>query len=187
MGKKRKKREYEDEDVVDFSGYPPWLKIFIVFIIAFVLITAFVPGWILYTVITIVVVSFIAVSYWFYKNRGINVPKQLVKSSYEGYKKLHEDWEKELMEKEPKKGEKRKVVPPLSESEVSRIKVKYGHKCMWSRCNEEVELDVHHILPRSKGGSNKEKNLIVLCPNHHRKASKIPRKTLYLMRQQWKR
>lgn len=33
-----------------------------------------------------------------------------------------------------------------------------------------TELDVHHIKEISKGGRNKESNLIVLCPNDHRKA-----------------
>ena len=29
-------------------------------------------------------------------------------------------------------------------------------------------IDVHHLVPRSKGGSNERSNLVVLCPNHHK-------------------
>lgn len=38
-------------------------------------------------------------------------------------------------------------------------------------CGGEVDQpDVHHIKPRSEGGPNTPSNLIVLCPNCHRKA-----------------
>lgn len=38
-------------------------------------------------------------------------------------------------------------------------------------CGDEFDQpDVHHITPRSEGGPNKPSNLIVLCPNCHRKA-----------------
>lgn len=38
-------------------------------------------------------------------------------------------------------------------------------------CGESVDQpDVHHIVPRSEGGLNERSNLIVLCPNCHRKA-----------------
>lgn len=36
--------------------------------------------------------------------------------------------------------------------------------CKW----DEANCDVHHILPRSKGGTNEKSNLIILCPNCHR-------------------
>ncbi|WP_254764491.1 HNH endonuclease [Natrinema marinum] len=40
-------------------------------------------------------------------------------------------------------------------------------------CDEEIDLlEVHHIQPRSEGGPNTRKNLIVLCPNCHRKADR---------------
>lgn len=42
-------------------------------------------------------------------------------------------------------------------------------KCEW--CGEHTDQpEVHHIVPRSEGGLNERSNLIVLCPNHHRKA-----------------
>lgn len=38
-------------------------------------------------------------------------------------------------------------------------------------CGDEVDQpDIHHIKPRSDGGPNTPSNLIVLCPNCHRKA-----------------
>lgn len=42
-------------------------------------------------------------------------------------------------------------------------------QCEW--CGDRSDhLEVHHIEPRSKGGSNDPSNPIVLCPNHHRQA-----------------
>lgn len=44
-------------------------------------------------------------------------------------------------------------------------------KCEW--CGESVDApDVHHITPRNEGGPNEPENLIVLCPNCHRKADR---------------
>jgi len=44
-----------------------------------------------------------------------------------------------------------------------------NQECEW--CGEQIDQpEVHHIVPRSEGGPNDRSNLIVLCPNHHRKA-----------------
>lgn len=41
--------------------------------------------------------------------------------------------------------------------------------CEW--CSEQIDTpEIHHIKPRAEGGPNKRRNLIVLCPNCHRKA-----------------
>lgn len=46
-----------------------------------------------------------------------------------------------------------------------------NRKCEW--CTDSVDSpDVHHIKPRNEGGPNKPDNLIVLCPNCHRKADR---------------
>lgn len=46
-----------------------------------------------------------------------------------------------------------------------------NRQCEW--CDEPVDSpDVHHIKPRDEGGPNEPKNLIVLCPNCHRKADR---------------
>lgn len=42
----------------------------------------------------------------------------------------------------------------------------YGEKC--EICGYALSVDVHHLLPRSKGGKDDAENLSVLCPNHHR-------------------
>lgn len=39
------------------------------------------------------------------------------------------------------------------------------HKCYI--CGESMFTQKHHILPRSKGGSDNQENLIVLCANCH--------------------
>lgn len=38
--------------------------------------------------------------------------------------------------------------------------------CDWS----EAACDIHHIIPRSKGGTDDHTNLTILCPNCHRVA-----------------
>lgn len=44
-----------------------------------------------------------------------------------------------------------------------------NQRCEW--CGDQTDHpEVHHIEPRSEGGSNDESNLIVLCPACHRKA-----------------
>ncbi|MFC6716999.1 HNH endonuclease [Natrialbaceae archaeon GCM10025810] len=62
--------------------------------------------------------------------------------------------------------------PPASESLKNELRLdRAGGQCEY--CVEEIDLlEVHHIKPRSEGGPNTRKNLIVLCPNCHRKADR---------------
>ena len=55
-----------------------------------------------------------------------------------------------------------------------------GTICCYPNCNETIALDVHHIVPREEYGTNRDSNLIVLCPVHHRHADRgsIPRNRL---------
>lgn len=46
--------------------------------------------------------------------------------------------------------------------------IRDNYKCVI--CGFDVVVDVHHITPRSMGGTNDFSNLITLCPNHHKMA-----------------
>jgi len=47
------------------------------------------------------------------------------------------------------------------------------YQCQFPGCNYETtsrtQIEYHHIVPKTKGGSNLPKNRIWLCPNHHKK------------------
>lgn len=62
--------------------------------------------------------------------------------------------------------------PPLPQKSKQKLKFdRADHECEW--CDEHHDhLEVHHIKPRSEGGPNEAANLIVLCPNCHRKADR---------------
>jgi len=60
-------------------------------------------------------------------------------------------------------------LPPIKSFEAIKKKLieKRGNKC--EMCGwGEAQCDVHHRLPRSDKGGHDERNLIILCPNHHR-------------------
>jgi 5-methylcytosine-specific restriction endonuclease McrA len=42
---------------------------------------------------------------------------------------------------------------------------RYGNRC--AICQWDIHAEVHHIVPKSKGGGHEQENLILLCPNHH--------------------
>lgn len=44
----------------------------------------------------------------------------------------------------------------------------YKRECMV--CGYSAFVEAHHIVPRSRGGTNEIGNGILLCPNHHREA-----------------
>ena len=63
-----------------------------------------------------------------------------------------------------------KKTPPPSEKLKNELFFERAG-CQCEYCGEEFDSpDVHHIKPRKEGGSNDRNNLIVLCPNCHRKA-----------------
>lgn len=89
--------------------------------------------------------------------------------------------QKKPVEKKIKKGEKSPEKDgPLSHDETERIIHRVGTMCCYPNCKENIALDVHHIVPREDGGTNRDDNLIVLCPVHHRLADRgaIPKKRL---------
>lgn len=71
-------------------------------------------------------------------------------------------------------------VSRLTHDETERIILRVGTVCCYPNCPETISLDVHHIIPIEEGGTNEDRNLIVLCPSHHRLADRgaIPRKRL---------
>jgi hypothetical protein len=42
------------------------------------------------------------------------------------------------------------------------------HRCRVPGCTHATFLDIHHVVPRSEGGSNDPENIITLCGAHHR-------------------
>lgn len=62
--------------------------------------------------------------------------------------------------------------PPAPQSLKDDLYFERADKCCeW--CDVQVDSpDVHHIKPREEGGPNRRQNLIVLCPNCHRKADR---------------
>ena len=68
--------------------------------------------------------------------------------------------------------------PPWNRETREAVRERDGHTCqasahgLTSPCGEHWTnpegFDVHHKLPRGRGGSNHQHNLITLCPRHHR-------------------
>jgi len=53
----------------------------------------------------------------------------------------------------------------------SKILKRARKGCIICNWNEE-SLDIHHIIPKSRGGTDDDANLIFLCPNCHRLADR---------------
>ncbi|QJD89905.1 hypothetical protein HH213_07210 [Duganella dendranthematis] len=54
-------------------------------------------------------------------------------------------------------------------------KVKRASKCML--CDETTDLHLHHVKPRSLGGSDDPDNLVTLCQRHHEVAHSLDDET----------
>jgi len=59
------------------------------------------------------------------------------------------------------------VAAPYSRTH-RRVLERDGYRCCYPGCSARMNLHVHHIEYRSRGGSNDEANLICLCHVHHR-------------------
>ena len=61
----------------------------------------------------------------------------------------------------------------LTERMKEAIKTRDGNVCQQSGCgcNNRSKLEVHHIMPVSKGGDNSPGNLITLCKRHNQEIS----------------
>lgn len=53
-------------------------------------------------------------------------------------------------------------------SALQTAKRNYPFQC--AICGWAIALEVHHITPKSRGGTNHPDNLALLCPNHHKMA-----------------
>ena len=63
------------------------------------------------------------------------------------------------------RGHKRKTIRPA----VRQAVLTRDHdRCSLPSCRNTLWVDVHHIIPKSQGGSHKESNLLCLCGAHHR-------------------
>ncbi|MGD9546420.1 MAG: HNH endonuclease [Candidatus Krumholzibacteriia bacterium] len=49
-----------------------------------------------------------------------------------------------------------------------RVLARDGHRCQGPGCRNTRFLEVHHVLPRARGGTNRPDNLITLCGACHR-------------------
>lgn len=59
----------------------------------------------------------------------------------------------------------------LSSRTVQKIVRRLGLGCSYPGCNWKIEGvvgDIHHIIPKKKGGTDEHSNLTYLCPNCHR-------------------
>ena len=63
--------------------------------------------------------------------------------------------------------------PPWHAAREERLETD-GHRCqafrfnIGTRCEPWPGIEVHHRLPRGRGGKNVQENLITLCSGHHR-------------------
>jgi len=80
---------------------------------------------------------------------------------------------KSLKEEKPSVKEKKTRIRRLSNRKKAMIIRKVG-RCCYPNCDvtDPLQLEVHHIEPISEGGNQTEEdNLIVLCANHHKRAT----------------
>lgn len=59
----------------------------------------------------------------------------------------------------------RKTYSPEFRELSRQVKTERGNAC--EKCGSTNGLEVHHIIPISKGGKDERKNLILLCSNCH--------------------
>ncbi len=65
---------------------------------------------------------------------------------------------------QPRPRAKQSIPPALRRAILARDQ----HRCRVPGCTHATFVDVHHIVPRSEGGSNDPSNLLTICGGHHR-------------------
>ncbi|MBD3220076.1 hypothetical protein GF314_02450 [bacterium] len=68
-------------------------------------------------------------------------------------------------------GRNRSVIPPSTRG---RVLDRDGYRCTTPGCSNSHFLEIHHIVPRHRGGSNRLENLTTLCTRCHRHAHAAP-------------
>ena len=107
--------------------------------------------------------------------------------------KCTSDWNNShvSVETNKKRGKKNNEVGriPLNLFDVSnrtKIKILNRLNCGCSVCGwKEAACDLHHIVPKKKGGTNDHYNLTLLCPNCHRLAHSGKELTLINIQEQF--
>ncbi|MFH2053720.1 MAG: HNH endonuclease, partial [bacterium] len=66
---------------------------------------------------------------------------------------------------DPRTGRNTTTIPPRVRR---RVLARDGHRCQGAGCTNTRFLEVHHVLPRARGGTNRPDNLITLCSACHR-------------------
>ncbi|MGD9547271.1 MAG: HNH endonuclease [Candidatus Krumholzibacteriia bacterium] len=66
---------------------------------------------------------------------------------------------------DPRTGRNTATIPPQVRR---RVLARDGHRCQGPGCRNTRFLEVHHVLPRARGGTNRPDNLITLCGACHR-------------------
>ncbi len=65
----------------------------------------------------------------------------------------------------PGKGGATRTIPPrVRRAVIARDR----RSCVVPSCRNRIWLDLHHLTPRSQGGTHSEDNLVTLCSGHHR-------------------
>ncbi|PID79027.1 hypothetical protein CSB20_12165 [bacterium DOLZORAL124_64_63] len=64
-------------------------------------------------------------------------------------------------------GPNKSAIPPSTRR---RVLARDQHRCQAPGCSHTRFLEIHHITPRSQGGTNAEENLTTLCSACHQRA-----------------
>ena len=71
---------------------------------------------------------------------------------------------------EPGKRNKATIPPAVRRMVLARDR----HRCRTSGCGHTQFLEVHHVVPRARGGGNDPDNLVTLCSACHRLVHEKP-------------
>ncbi len=137
----------------ELEEVPVWLKGTIAVIVVVAILWTYLPTW-QFVLLWVVLFSLCGVGVYLYVDRQGSLRAAL------------EDL-RSLLRFEEEREESEDRVDPLTSYASSKLKTAVGLTCEVPKCSLQRSLHVHHIKPRSSGGSNRLSNLIVVCRNHH--------------------